>query len=228
MTCGPAIPKVDPGEGERRPMEQTKARKPASHGKAKGQTMANGRNKPNVQRERVERGRQVRLIGKVFDFIFYAVIVVCMLAVALFWLPKWEALVTAAVIFLISAGMIIHVSFSSSQRQRIHEAPYHEINYKIFSPFALVFSFATICYLLNGFQPRFFHGTTNASIVDFSVFAIDNIFRVIFWDVPEIYGLSATPITHNVDSLLISTFVFLFRALIGLSLIKMVILFLRN
>ncbi len=221
-------------------MEQTKPRKPASQRKPSrqtvpiGQTMANGRavpddrNKPKVQRERVKRGRQVRLIGKVFDFTFYAIIVVCMLAVALFWLPKWEALVTAAVIFLISAGMIIHVSFSSSQKQRIHEAPYHEINYKLFSPFALVFSFATICYLLNGFQPQFFVNTTNASIVDFSVFAVDNIFRVIFWDVPEIYGLSATPITHNVDSLLISTFVFLFRALIGLSLIKMVILFLRN
>jgi hypothetical protein len=215
-------------------MEQTKPRKPASQRKPHGQTVPNGqampdgRSKPNVQGERVERGRQVRLIGKVFDFMFYAIIVVCMLAVALFWLPKWEALVTAAVIFLISAVMIIYVSFSSSQKRRIHEAPYHEINYKLFSPFALVFSFATICYLLNGFQPQFFVNTTNASIVDFSVFAVDNIFRVIFWDVPEIYGLSATPITHNVDSLLISTFVFLFRALIGLSLIKMVILFLKN
>ena len=51
---------------------------------------------------------------------------------------------------------------------------------------------------------------------------------MIFWDLPEVYGLAASPITHNVDSLIISTLVFLFRVLIGLSLIKMVILFLRN
>lgn len=188
----------------------------------------NGRNKPNGERKQPEQGKPVRWIGKIFDFLFYAIIVVCMLTVSLLWLPEWEALVTATVIFLIAAGMIVHVSFSSVQKELIHEAPYHEINYKIFSPFALVFSFAVICYLLNGFQPKFFSGTTDASIVDFSIFAIDNIIRVIFWDLPEVYGLAASPITHNVDSLIISTLVFLFRVLIGLSLIKMVVLFLRN
>ena len=203
-------------------MEQSKPRNP------NGQKKPNGRKKPAEEGPQTIRSRQVRLIGKIFDFLFYAIIVVCMLAVALLWLPRWEALVTATVIFLISAGMIIHVSFSSVQKELIHEAPYHEINYKIFSPFALVFSFAVICYLLNGFQPRFFIGTTDASIVDFSIFAIDNIIRVIFWDLPEVYGLAASPITHNVDSLIIATLVFLFRLLIGLSLIKMVVLFLRN
>lgn len=203
-------------------MERTKHRRLAS------QKQPNGRRKPNGGRKQPTPGKRVRWIGKIFDFLFYAIIVVCMLAVALLWLPKWEALVTAAVIFLIAAGMIVHVSFSSVQKELIHEAPYHEINYKIFSPFALVFSFAVICYLLNGFQPQFFSGTTDASIVDFSIFAIDNIIRVIFWDLPEVYGLAASPITHNVDSLIISTLVFLFRVLIGLSLIKMVVLFLRN
>jgi hypothetical protein len=203
-------------------MERTRPRK------ANGQKKPSGQKKPNGDAQQVTRSRQVRLLGKIFDFLFYAIIVVCMLAVALLWLPKWEALVTATVIFLISAGMIVHVSFSSVQKELIHEAPYHEINYKIFSPFALVFSFAVICYLLNGFQPKFFIGTTEASIVDFSIFAIDNIIRVIFWDLPEVYGLAASPITHNVDSLTISTLVFLFRLLIGLSLIKMVVLFLRN
>jgi hypothetical protein len=225
-------------------MEQSKPRPPVS--RAKPAPMSNGRanaravgtpadrapprgrSETEVLREQVERGRRVRLLGKVFDFLFHAVITVSLLAVALFWLPAREALVAAAVIFLISAGMIVHVSFSSSQKERIHEAPYHEINTKLFSPVALVFSFAAICYLLNGFQPQLFLGTTNASILDFSVFAVDNILRVVFWDLPEIYGLSATPITHNVDSLPIATFVFLFRALIGLSLIKMLILFLRN
>ena len=203
-------------------MERTKQRRHA------GQKGPNGRKGPNGERNQAGSGKQAGLIRKIFDFLFYAIIVVCMLTVALLWLPKWEALVTATVIFLISAGMIVHVSFSSSQRQTIHEAPYHEINYKIFSPFALVFSFAVICYLLNGFQPKFFIGTIDASIAEFSIFAIDNIIRVIFWDLPEVYGLAASPITHNVDSLIISTLVFLFRVLIGLSLIKMVILFLRN
>ena len=203
-------------------MERTKHKRLAS------QKEPNGRRKPNGQRKQPTRGKRVRWIGKIFDFLFYAIIVVCMLAVALLWLPKWEALVTATVIFLIAAGMIVHVSFSSVQKELIHEAPYHEINYKIFSPFALVFSFAVICYLLNGFQPRFFIGTIDASIAEFSIFAIDNIIRVIFWDLPEVYGLAASPITHNVDSLIIATLVFLFRLLIGLSLIKMVVLFLRN
>ncbi len=168
------------------------------------------------------------LVGKAFDFAFFGAVVVVMLTVSLLWLPRWEALVTATVIFVISAGMIVFVSLSSSQQQLIRKAPYEQINYKIFSPFALVLSFVAICYLLNLVQPNLFVGSRNASIVDFSVFAFDNILRVIFWDVPEIYGLSATSITHNMEYLWISTLIFLFRALIGLSLIKMVIVLLRN
>ena len=170
----------------------------------------------------------MKFVGKALDFLLYAVMVMAILSVAVFWLPPLEALVTAGVIFILASGMIIYVSLSSIQKNLIKEAPYHQKNYKIFSPFALILSFAAICYLLNGVEPQFFTGSNNASIVDFSMFTIDNIIRVIFWDVPEIYGLSATRITHNVDNPAIATFVFLFRTLIGLSLIKMVILFLRN
>jgi cell division protein FtsL len=127
-----------PGGGKRSSGQKTPNGKNAagSQKTANGRTKPNGQKAPEGQMQKAVRRKPVRLIGKVFDFLFYAIIVVAMLAVALFWLPKLEALVTAAVIFLISAGMIIHVSFSSVQKQMIHEAPYHEINYKIFSPFA--------------------------------------------------------------------------------------------
>lgn len=172
--------------------------------------------------------RKMGLVGKVMDFIFYILVALMILAIAVVWLPAREALITAVVMFVIAAMVILYVSFSSTQKKRIKFAPYHQINYKIFSPFALVFSFAVICYLLNDSQAGLFIGSKNASLLDFSVFAVDNIFRVIFWDLPEIYGLSATRITHNVDHLPISTLVFLFRTLIGLSLIRMLILLLRN
>ncbi len=51
---------------------------------------------------------------------------------------------------------------------------------------------------------------------------------MIFRDVPEIHGLAATTITHNTNNLGISTFIFLFRTLIGLSLIKMVMVLVKN
>ena len=168
------------------------------------------------------------LIGKIIDFLFYTVIVLLILSVPTLWLPRTEALVAAIVIFCISAGTIIHVSFSSSQVKIIKKSPYHQINYKLFSPFALVLSFPLICYLLNGIEPRLFVGSSDASIFDFSAFAVDNIIRVVFWDIPEIYGISATAISHNVDNLMISSFIFLFRTLIGLSLLKMLLLYLRN
>ena len=170
----------------------------------------------------------MKLVGKTFDFLLYAVIIMAILSVAIFGLPYLEALVTASVIFLLSSAMIVHVSISSFQKNLIKEAPYHQINYKIFSPFALIISFASICYLLNGIAPQYFVGSHNASIVDFSMFTVDNIIRVIFWDVPEIYGLAATKITHNTSNLGISTFIFLFRTLIGLSLIKMVMVLVKN
>ena len=170
----------------------------------------------------------MKLVGKTFDFLLYAVIIMAILSVAIFGLPYLEALVTASVIFLLSSAMIVYVSISSFQKDLIKDAPYHQINYKIFSPFALIISFASICYLLNGTAPQYFVGSQNASIVDFSMFTVDNIIRVIFWDVPEIYGLAATKITHNTNNLGISTFIFLFRTLIGLSLIKMVMVLVRN
>ena len=166
--------------------------------------------------------------GKIIDFCFYTVIVLLILSVATLWLSSVEALVASFVIFCISAGTIIHVSISSSQVKIIRTSPYHQINYKIFSPFALVLSFPVICYILNGIEPRYFIGSSDASIVDFSAFAFDNIIRVVLWDIPEIYGISATGISHNVDTLLISSFNLLFRTLIGLSLFKMLLLFLRN
>ena len=172
--------------------------------------------------------RKMGLVGKVLDFVFYILVALMILAISLLWLPPREALITAVVMFVIAAIVIVYVSLSSTQKKRIKFAPYHQINYKIFSPFALVFSFAVICYLLNDVQADLFVGSKNASLLDFSVFAIDNILRVIFWDLPEIYGISATRITHNVDNLPISTLVFLFRTLIGLSLIRMMILLLRN
>ena len=168
------------------------------------------------------------LIGKIIDFLFYTIIVLLILSVPALWLPRTEALVAAIVIFCISAGTIIHVSFSSAQVKIIKKSPYHQINYKLFSPFALVLSFPLICYFLNGIEPRLFVGSSDASIFDFSAFAVDNIIRVVFWDIPEIYGISATAISHNVDNLMISSFIFLFRTLIGLSLLKMLLLYLRN
>jgi hypothetical protein len=170
----------------------------------------------------------MKLVGKTFDFLLYAVIIMAILSVAIFGLPYLEAMVTSVVIFIISSAMIVHVSISSFQRDLIKEAPYHQINYKIFSPFALIISFASICYLLNGVEPQYFVGSKNASIIDFSMFTVDNIIRVVFWDVPEIYGIAATSITHNTDNLGISSFIFLFRTLIGLSLIKMLMVLLRN
>ena len=44
-------------------------------------------------------------------------------------------------------------------------------------------------------------------------------FRTIGVALSEIYGLSATRITHNVNNLGIATLIFMFRALIGLSLL---------
>ena len=167
-------------------------------------------------------------IGKIVDFLSYLVVVLLILTASTLWLTREEALAAAVVIFIISSGMIVFVSFSSSQKKMITEAPYHKVNYKIFSPFALVLSFAVICYQLNGIQPQFFVGNANASMVDFSVFTIDNILRVILWDLPEVYGLSASRITHNVDNFLISTFILLFRTLIGLSLIRMLIVYWRH
>ena len=172
--------------------------------------------------------RKMGLVGKVMDFVFYILVALMILAISLMWLPRREALITATVMFIIASVVIVYVSLSSTQKKRIKFAPYHQINYKIFSPFALVFSFAVICYLLNDAQTGLFVGSKNASLVDFSIFAVDNILRVVFWDLPEIYGISATRITHNVDNLPISTLVFLFRTLIGLSLIRMMILLLRN
>lgn len=193
-----------------------------------GRAVQPGKSSTKNAKKKTKQSNGKGLVSKAFDFAFFGAVVVIMLTVSLLWLPRWEALVTATVIFVISAGMIVFVSFSSSQQQLIRKAPYEQINYKIFSPFALVFSFVAICYLLNLVQPNLFVGSRNASIIDFSVFAFDNILRVIFWDVPEIYGLSATSITHNMEYLWISTLIFLFRALIGLSLIKMVIVLLRN
>ncbi len=168
------------------------------------------------------------LIGKFVDFLLYTVIVLLILSVSTLWLSSVEALVAATVIFCISAGTIIHVSISSSQFKIIKSSSYYQINHKLFSPFALVISFPVICYLLNGLEPHLFIGSSGASIVDFSAFALDNIIRVVFWDIPEIYGLSATGISHNVDNLMISSFIMLFRTLIGLSLLKMLLLYLRN
>ncbi len=168
------------------------------------------------------------LTGKIIDFCLYTVIVLLILSVAILWLSSVEGLVAAFVIFCFSAATIIHVSLFSSQFKLVKASPYHQINYKIFSPFALVLSFPVICYILNGIEPQFFIGSSDASIIDFSAFAFDNIIRVVLWDIPEIYGLSATAITHNVDNLLISSFILMFRTLIGLSLFKMLLLFLRN
>lgn len=167
-------------------------------------------------------------VGKAFDFAFYLAVAVVILATSLLWLPPREALVTATAMFVISAGLILYVSFSGSQKKRIQRAPYHRINYKIFSPFALVLSFVAICYLLNDVEPAFFVGSKNASVIDFSMFAADNVLRVVFWDLPEIYGLAASGITHNTAAPAIATLVFVFRALIGLSLIRMLILLLRS
>ena len=165
---------------------------------------------------------------KVVSFAFYSIAVLLILAGALIYLPQRQALFTAAAVFLMAACVIVHISLSSKQKNRIKFAPYHQISFKVFSPFALLFSFVVICYLLNLTEPTLFVGSKKATLADFSVFAFDNILRVVFWDVPEIYGLSATRITHNVDNLMISTLVFLFRALIGLSLIRMVVVLLRN
>ncbi len=172
--------------------------------------------------------KRTPFIGKIIDFLLYTIIVLLILSVATLWLSSVEALVAAIVIFCLSAGTIIHVSFSSSQLKMIKSSSYYQINYKLFSPFALVISFPVICYLLNGIEPQFFIGSSGASIVDFLAFGFDNIIRVVFWDIPEIFGLSATGISHNVDNLVISTFILLFRTLIGLSLLKMLLLYLRN
>ena len=168
------------------------------------------------------------LVGKVIDFICYTIIVLLILSVATLWLSSENALVPAMVIFCFSAATILHVSFSSNEVKSIHASSFHQVNYKLFSPFALVITFPIICYLLNGIEPQLFVGSAEASIIDFSAFAFDNIVRTVFWDIPEIYGLSATSITHNADNLLISSFILVFRTLIGLSLLKMLLLYLRN
>ena len=168
------------------------------------------------------------LVGKVIDFLSYTVIVLLILSVATLWLSGENALVPAIVIFCFSAATILQVSLSSSEVKTIKASPFQQVNYKLFSPFALVISFPIICYLLNGIEPQLFVGSREASIIDFSAFAFDNIIRTVLWDIPEIYGLSATPITHNVDNLMISSFILAFRTLIGLSLLKMLLLYLRN
>lgn len=185
---------------------------------------------PTSDKKQTENEGELSLLGKAFDFVLYVVVVLVILGIAVRWFPRMDALVTAVVIHCISAFMILHVSLSKTQRSHIQKASYHQINYKLFSPFALLFSFIAICYLLNGdgLRPLIFIGSKNASLVDFSIFGIDNVLRVILWDVPEVYGIQAGPITHNTNNLYIATFVFMFRLLIGLSLIKMLILLARK
>ena len=212
------------GETPKRPGERPK--RPGATLKRSGETPKRAVETP--QRSEETPTKRTPFIGKIIDFLLYTVIVLLILSVATLWLPNVEALVAAIVIFCISAGTIIRVSFSSSQLKMIRSSSYYQINYKLFSPFALVISFPVICYLLNGIEPQFFIGSNGASIVDFLAFGFDNIIRVVFWDIPEIFGLSATGISHNVDNLVISTFILLFRTLIGLSLLKMLLLYLRN
>lgn len=55
------------------------------------------------------------------------------------------------------------------------------------------------------------------------IYLIDNIIRVVFCDFAEVFGITISKINHNKDSILICSYVFAFRTMLGISVINSII-----
>ena len=165
---------------------------------------------------------------KVLDFAVYVLAILAILIPPIVWLPVSVSMVIACCIFVVSCYFTVRSVVSPKTKQFVEMARYMEVKHTIFEPVVVVISFCCLCYLLNRLDSSLFINVGKTPAFDFVMFAMDNIYRVLFLDFFEVYGLSMSRVTHNTDNLFISSLVFGFRTVMGFSLFRAIYLFYKK
>ena len=69
----------------------------------------------------------------------------------------------------------------------------------------------------------FFHDDTTANRF---LFAVDELCKAIFWDIPEVYGWSLSGVEHNPENLVAATVIAIYRTAAAVLLVPVITIFL--